>query len=75
MTSDTLLIIQFFADVMKDIFLGLDSAEFEGVSILDMFLAIMFFRLLVWFILKLLGAHWEEGGEYQEKERPSGGKR
>ena len=75
MTSNTLLIVQFFADVMKQIFLGLDTVEYEGVSILDMFLAVIFFRLLIWFILNLLGAQWVEGGEYEEKERPDGEKR
>jgi hypothetical protein len=63
MTSEILSIVQCFADIVEQVFLGLDTVKFEGISILDMFLAILFFRVLLWFILKILGAQ-----EKKEKE-------
>lgn len=73
--SDLLLIVTFFAQIIGMIFLSLDTVKYEGISILDLLCALWFCRLMVWFTRKLIGTHWEEGGEYEEKERPSGGKR
>ena len=69
MTSNTLLIIQFYADVVKQVFLGLDTVEYEGISILDIFLAIMFFNILVWLIQRLLNRQLTPSLEGQEIAR------
>ena len=75
MVSDLLLIATFFANVITQIFLGLDTVKYEGISILDLFCALWFFRLIVWFIWRILTGTEMRGGEYEEKERSEGGKR
>jgi len=54
MTGNITNIVLFFTNTTGDIFTALDSNSIEGFSILDMLLAIWFFQILVWFVLKVL---------------------
>ncbi len=61
--SDILLIITFFANVVSQIFLSLDTVKYEGISILDIFCAIIFMNIMVWFIQRMINRPYEDNEE------------
>lgn len=57
-------IMGFLGSILVIIFNSLDEVEIEsGVSVLDCFLAILFLRLLMWFLFKILGYNIDLGIE------------
>ena len=58
--SDIVLIITCFADIISQIFLGLSTVKIEGISILQIFCAIIFLKMIVWFIRRLIEMPYED---------------
>lgn len=47
-------IVTWMANIMAAIFNALDSHSVDGVSILDMWIAVMWFKITIWFIMAVL---------------------
>lgn len=62
MVSDIFLIVSCYANAVSQIFFGLDNVKIDGISILDIFCAIWFFHILVWFIEAMINIPYDQGG-------------
>ena len=57
-------IIFFFVDIMADVFIVLDSNYIDSFSILDIFIAILFFEKTVHFIIKIITTNQDTGQKW-----------
>lgn len=71
MTTGTqvLQIVAAYANSVKNILFGLDNVIlFEAISVLDMFIAIMLFDLIIWFIIRLIKGKEENENIYGDND-------
>lgn len=56
-------IINYFANTIASIFNAFDNNKFEGISILDMYIAIMWLKITIWFVMAVLRKNKEKDKE------------
>jgi len=70
MSSSLVALFDFIGAVVLSVFNALDNAMFsEGFSYLDVLIALLFLRLVLWFVMRLLGHEFEHEVNHEVNQR------